>query len=127
MSTPTPDIHPTVRIHRRLAATYGHVDQRDEPFWIEPGAGAGTYVLGGALDMESASELARLVPPPGATEITLDLSGITCIDSSGIRAILEFAAHVPERGVVLSRASSEAHPILDEIVADELPGITVSP
>jgi len=81
MSTPTPDIHPTVRIHRRLAATYGHVDQRDEPFWIEPGAGAGTYVLGGALDMESASELARLVPPPGATEITLDLSGITCIDS----------------------------------------------
>jgi anti-anti-sigma regulatory factor len=123
MSTLTPEIHPTVRIHKRLAATYGHV----EPFWIEPGAGAGTYVLGGELDVESASELARLVPPPGATEITLDLSGITSIDRSGIRAILEFAAHVPERGVVLSRPSRAAHRILDELAADELPGITASP
>ena len=94
------------------------------PFSIEPGHAAGRYILGGEMSMPSAERLTRLVPPPGATEVTLDLSGVRFLDSGGFRAILELASGI-DRSVVLVRLSDAVRNVLAMVPVDELRGIVV--
>jgi len=48
--------------------------------------------LRGELDMASTAQLREaLAKMPGAGQATIDLSGLTFIDSSGLHAIVEFA------------------------------------
>jgi anti-anti-sigma factor len=55
--------------------------------------GAHTVVLSGELDIASGPELATMIrrfcAVPGTTRLTIDLGGLTFIDSSGIKAMLD--------------------------------------
>lgn len=97
---------------------------KQHPFSIEPGHAAGCYLLGGEMSMPSAGPLTKLVPPPGPTEVTLDLSGVRFLDSSGVKAILELASRI-DRAVVLVRLSDAVRDVLAMVPVDELRGIVV--
>ncbi|HET6712929.1 MAG TPA: STAS domain-containing protein [Actinomycetota bacterium] len=49
----------------------------------------------GEIDLANASELAEMLEPAGTSggPVTVDLADVTFIDSSGLHALLEFAAH----------------------------------
>lgn len=76
------------------------------------------------MSMPSAGPLTKLVPPPGPTEVTLDLSGVRFLDSSGVKAILELASRI-DRAVVLVRLSDAVRDVLAMVPVDELRGIVV--
>jgi anti-sigma B factor antagonist len=71
-------------------------------FGIEPLEGARTYKLAGALDLPSHMALTELmeelVRSPG--DITLDVSEVTFMDSSGLRVILDACRDLADRGAV---------------------------
>lgn len=113
-----------IRVHRRLSETYTPKAANEEPLWIEPGPVAGSYLLGGRLDYASADHLAKLVPPPGAIDVMLDMSAISFVDSSGIEAIIELASRI-DRVVVVTRPSGPARAALAAAELEELRGIVV--
>ncbi|HEX3300684.1 MAG TPA: STAS domain-containing protein [Actinomycetota bacterium] len=113
-----------IGLHRRLSATPARNATNEEPFWIEPGPIAGNYLLGGRLDKASADHLDKLVPPPGAIDVTLDVSAVTFIDSSGIGSIIQLASRI-DRVVVITRPSAPVRASLEAVDRNKLVGIVV--
>jgi anti-anti-sigma factor len=74
----------------------------DRAFGIEPLEGDRTYRLVGPLDLPSHMALTELmeelVRTPG--DITLDVSAITFMDSSGLRVLLDACRELADRGSV---------------------------
>jgi anti-anti-sigma factor len=74
----------------------------DRSFAIEPLEGERTYRLVGPLDLPSHMALTELmeelVRTPG--DITLDVSGVTFMDSSGLRVILDACRDLAAGGSV---------------------------
>lgn len=82
-------------------------DEEDVPlFWVKPGSDELTFTLHGELDLDGEATLTKLPIPhfaPGAV-IVLDLSELTFVDSSGMRALVLLRRRVNERiGHVLLR------------------------
>ena len=62
----------------------------------------GTVVLSGEIDMAAGPELEALVLPLGTTQpLVLDLSAVTFLDSSGLRALLKIAQAADEQATEL--------------------------
>ena len=90
----------------------------------------GGYRLEGELDMATAGELSALLQGTGngRDPILLDFAGITFMDSSGLRALLE-AADVQGGGVplVILHPAPQVQRVLDISIPDGMPGLEVRP
>ncbi len=79
-------------------------DNADFSLTIRPATAGGeaTVSVAGDLDLTSAEELDRVVRDQlGRTPLLLDLSGVTFIDSSGLRALDGLARHSRDTGAGL--------------------------
>jgi anti-anti-sigma factor len=90
------------------------------------GSGDGVVSLVGEFDMAEAETFLAWVASnvDGEREVVLDCSGLTFMDSSGIRAILMFASDLP-RGVVLRRPSPTVREVLEIAGVNEAMGVKV--
>lgn len=75
-------------------------------------------VAEGDLDMATAAQLDAVLGDPSladATVIELDLSGVSFLDSSGLRSIVQFATGLERRGgrLVISGMSAAAQRVLE--------------
>jgi anti-anti-sigma factor len=87
----------------------------------------GAFALEGELDMASAEVLlSRVDGARGAGELVLDMTGVTFMDSSGLRAILQLAQSRNGNGpVVLRRPSQPVARLLEIAIPGEVPGLRV--
>ena len=84
------------------------------------------YRLEGELDMATADALTELLQSAeGDDPIVLDFSGVSFMDSSGLRAIIE-GAGLPNGGpVVILHPSAQVRRVLDISLPDGIPGLEV--
>jgi anti-sigma B factor antagonist len=83
--------------------------------------------LSGEFDMAEMERFLRTATAhvDGRHEVVLDLSELTFLDSSGIRAILRFADLVCPKGVFLRNPSEGVGTVLAMTGIDGLTGVTV--
>lgn len=101
---------------------------RARPFEIRSDAD-GVLWLSGELDLAQVeafrdSASANL---DGQREVVLEMSDLTFLDSSGIRAILQFGALVPDRAVVLRNPQENVRQVLAIAGVDERTGVRMEP
>ena len=85
------------------------------------------FSLEGELDMSTAEDLSKVLNENGAAEgpLVLDFSGVSFMDSSGLRAIIE-GAGLPNGGpVVILHPSAQVRRVLDISLPDGIPGLEV--
>lgn len=84
-------------------------------------------VLEGELDMATADELRdRLLAKPREGPLLLDFSGITFMDSSGLRVLLEAAQGRGEDDpLVIQHPSEQVQRVLDISIPGGAPGMRV--
>ena len=89
----------------------------DEPLRIERRGDERVLVLDGELDMTDTGSLtdaaAALAAQPG--DLTLDLHGLTFIDSSGLLALLHVAAAVRGGNLVLSHPTEQVQKVFEMV------------
>jgi anti-anti-sigma factor len=87
------------------------------------------YRLEGELDMATAGGLTELLAASSDdSPLVLDFSGVSFMDSSGLRALLEGAG--PRNGsgpVVVKDPSPQVRRVLDVSIPNRVPGLEVSP
>ena len=90
--------------------------------WVQVGDG-GVLSLRGEFDLAETHnfEAAAEALLDGQREIVLDLTELTFLDSSGIRAIVDLSKRVEPRPVVIRNADGSVAKVLD-IVNIEQPG-----
>jgi anti-anti-sigma factor len=105
------------------ASVTGPPQFRAEPTTSPPG-----FRLVGEVDMSNASVLGDLLRPAlrAGGDLTLDMEGITFMDSTGIQVLLRAAKEVAGRGnLVLYRPGPLVLNVLNLIRAEELPGLSI--
>lgn len=83
------------------------------------------YRLVGELDMDSVDELSERLEPQVAAggDLRLDLSELTFIDSSGIRALFQLNAQLEDGNLILERPSPFARRVMGVLgVGESLDG-----
>lgn len=89
------------------------------------------YRLEGELDMATAASLTELLHAAAAATddpVVLDFTGVSFMDSSGLRALLEGAGQPSGGGpVVIVHPSSQVRRVLDISIPDGVPGLEVRP
>jgi len=83
------------------------------------------YRLVGELDLASVDELSERLQPQVAArgDLSLDLSELTFIDSSGIRALFQLNAQMEDGSVILERPSPFARRVMGVLgVGESLDG-----
>ncbi len=88
------------------------------------------FRLEGELDMATADDLSQLlrVASSKGDPIVLDFSGLSFMDSSGLRALLEGAGRPNENGpVVILNPSDQVRRVLDISIPGGMPGLEVRP
>jgi anti-sigma B factor antagonist len=87
----------------------------------------GVLWLSGEFDMAEIERFLRTATAhvDGRHEVVLDLSELTFLDSSGIRALLRFADFVCPKGVLLRNPSENVGTVLAITGVDGLTGVTV--
>src|SRR3954465_7305049 len=87
----------------------------------------GVLWLSGEFDLAEMERFLRTATAhvDGRQEVVLDLSELTFLDSSGIRAILRFADFVCPKGVLLRNPSESVGTVLAMTCIDKLTGVTV--
>jgi anti-anti-sigma factor len=86
------------------------------------------FRLEGELDMATAGGLSDLLHAvaAGEGEIVLDFSGVSFMDSSGLRALLEGAGLPNGSGpVVIKDPSPQVRRVLEVSIPDGVPGLEV--
>jgi anti-anti-sigma factor len=84
----------------------------------------------GELDMATADDLSRLLRDASTNgdPIVLDFSGVSFMDSSGLRALLEGAGQPNGNGpVVILNPSDQVRRVLDISIPGGMPGLEVRP
>lgn len=83
--------------------------------------------LAGELDMATADELLGAIRDRGPDEsVTLDFSGVTFMDSSGLRTLLEASKERErERTIVILDPRRQVRRVLDISIPDGAPGLEV--
>lgn len=88
------------------------------------------YRLEGELDMATAGGLTGLLlaASGGDTPLVLDFSGVSFMDSSGLRALLE-GAGLPNGGgpVVVQDPSPQVRRVFEITIPDGVPGLEIRP
>lgn len=86
------------------------------------------YRLAGELDMATADDLSALLQGESGRElpVVLDFEGISFMDSSGLRVLLE-AARAEDGGtaIVIVRPSEQVQRVLDISIPGGVPGLEV--
>lgn len=86
------------------------------------------YRLTGELDMATADDLSALLQGESGRElpVVLDFEGISFMDSSGLRVLLE-AARAEDGGtaIVIVRPSEQVQRVLDISIPGGVPGLEV--
>jgi anti-anti-sigma factor len=87
------------------------------------------FRLDGELDMATADDLSQIFrDAPSNDPIVLDFSGVSFMDSSGLRALLEGAGQPTGCGpVVIVNPSAQVRRVLDISIPDGTPGLEVRP
>ena len=86
------------------------------------------FRLAGELDMATADDLSQLLrnPTEGDGSLQLDFSGVSFMDSSGLRALLEAATRRNGSGpVVVMNPSPQVRRVLDISIPGGTPGLEV--
>jgi anti-anti-sigma factor len=87
----------------------------------------GVVWLSGELDMSTADSFSQaLASQPGRWRPVLDLTELTFLDSSGIRAILRLA-RTCQQAVVLRNTAPNVRRVLDVAGVDESMGVRIEP
>lgn len=85
-----------------------------------------TFALEGELDMASAEDVLRaLEGVPAEGDLVLDLSGLSFMDSSGLRVVLQLVRGRMDGVVVLRNPSPPVHRVLEIALPGETPGVRV--
>jgi anti-sigma B factor antagonist len=81
------------------------------------------YRLVGELDLYSIDEVSKGLQPHVAAggDLRLDLSELTFIDSSGIRALLQLNAQLEEGTLILERPSPFARRVMEVLGVGDSP------
>jgi anti-anti-sigma factor len=84
-------------------------------FHVEPTDTPGELRLIGELDISGAESLSEAIAnvDDGRTELTLDLSRLEFLDSSGLRELLRAARERPERRIRLVSPSRNVYRVLE--------------
>jgi anti-sigma B factor antagonist len=87
------------------------------------------FRLEGELDMATADDLSRLLRDASTNgTIVLDFSGISFMDSSGLRALLEGAGQPNgSDALVILNPSDQVRRVLDISIPGGMPGLEVRP
>jgi anti-anti-sigma factor len=87
----------------------------------------GVLWLSGEFDLAGMEPFLRTATAnvDGGREVILDLSELTFLDSSGIRAILRFGSFVCPKGLVLRNPSEGVGTVLAIAGIDGLPGVMI--
>ncbi len=87
------------------------------------------YRLEGELDMATAGGLTELLlTAPGDAPLVLDFSGVSFMDSSGLRALLEGAGLPNGEGpVVVQDPSPQVRRVFEITIPDGVPGLEIRP
>ena len=83
------------------------------------------FRLEGELDMATTGGLTDLLLAAGDGEVVLDFSGVSFMDSSGLRALLEGAGLRNGRPVVIKDPSPQVRRVLEISIPDGVPGLEV--
>lgn len=99
--------------------------------WMESDVSDGTVHVAGELDTMTANDLLEGVRPSvlaGSGDLTLDLSALSFMDSSGLLALLDLSKQLEGRGrlVLLSPVRSVAR-LLQLARADTIPNLAIVP
>jgi anti-sigma B factor antagonist len=99
--------------------------------WVESDVPGATVHVSGELDMATANDLIEgvrrsLLRGPG--DLTLDLSGLSFMDSTGLLALLDLSKQLEGRGrlIVLSSPRPVAR-LLQLARADTIPNLVIGP
>ena len=94
---------------------------------VEP-EDARSFRLVGELDMSSADDLlqavAEALEEPGG-DLTLDMSGLAFIDSSGLRALLEISHRLAGGRLILAAPSEQVVKVFSLVRVDTFPNVEV--
>ena len=87
------------------------------------------FELQGELDMATAGDLAEFLreAEKGPDPIVLDFSGISFMDSSGLRVILEAAGGRDGGALVIVHPTAQVQRVLDISIPGGTPGLEVRP
>src|SRR5262245_21242992 len=86
------------------------------------------FELEGELDMATAGDLAEALRETGGGEpLLLDFSGISFMDSSGLRVILEAASGRNGGGLVILHPAPQVQRVLDISIPGGTAGLEVRP
>jgi anti-anti-sigma factor len=72
---------------------------------VTPGQEPDTYVVSGEIDMDSATQIAEISAPHNGSDIVLDFSEVTFLDSIGIWALVNLAAGLEGGKLVVAHAN----------------------
>ena len=88
------------------------------------------FRLEGELDMATAGDLSEVLRAAATDDdpLVLDFEGVSFMDSSGLRALLE-GAGLPEEGgpVVIRNPTPQVRRVLDISIPGGIPGLEVRP
>jgi anti-anti-sigma factor len=76
--------------------------------------------------MATADELGAFLKRANGGPVVLDFSGVSFMDSSGLRAVLDVAGSI-DGGVVLLHPSEQVRRVLDISIPTGAPGLEVRP
>jgi anti-anti-sigma factor len=105
-------------------------NQGEHPMQLEITATDDGYRLEGELDMATAGGLTELLltASGGDAPLVLDFSGVSFMDSSGLRALLEGAANPNGSGpVVVQDPSPQVRRVFEITIPDGVPGLEIRP
>lgn len=88
-----------------------------------------TFLMSGELDMASAPLLQTAIAPAVTRggPITLDVSGVTFMDSAGLHAIVKASADVPGGCVILHGVREHVHRVIEVSGVDAAKNLHVTP
>ena len=72
---------------------------------VTPGQEPDTYVVSGEIDMDSATQIAEISAPHNGSDIVLEFSEVTFLDSIGIWALVNLAAGLEGGKLVVAHAN----------------------
>jgi anti-anti-sigma factor len=96
---------------------------------LEEGQDRASFRLIGELDSSNVSEVTTRLQDGlrGADRLALDTSGLTFIDSQGLRMLIQLGAEAARRGtsVTLINPSKQVKRLLDVAIPTGIPGVEI--
>ena len=85
------------------------------------------FFVSGELDMATADEFEKAVSSclSGEGEVVLDISEVSFMDSTGIRATLRLARQLGDRPLVLRRPTPTVDRVLHVVQIDDIANISI--